>query len=138
MDLPLQQNGGDLAETIHTLIENLLSALYAPNGELSRLATLTFRDGSKQSLTAGQIMSGALIAAAVEQGKRRGCFRALQGGPPNVCADDLHAAMRRELRALCERLKPGLALQQLLNLPPDRDVVKIELGGMATRQLDEA
>jgi proteasome-associated ATPase len=126
-DLPVQGNGKGSADAIRSLIDNLLSALYAPNGEFSKLATLTFRDGSRQPLTASQLMSGALIAAAVEQGKRRGCFRALSGGPESVGAEDLHAAMRRELLSICERLKPGPALQQMLNLPPDRDVVKIEL-----------
>jgi proteasome-associated ATPase len=124
--VPVHQNGGGPAETIHDLIEDLLSALYAPNGDLSRLATLTFRDGSQLPLTASHIMSGALIAAAVEQGKRRGCFRALKGGPGAIGIEDLRAAVRRELDSICERLKPGPTLQQMLDLPPDRDVVKVE------------
>jgi proteasome-associated ATPase len=125
-DLPVRQNGHSGADTIHHLVEDLLSALYAPNGEFARLAMLTFRDGSRVPLSAGQILSGALIAAAVEQGKRRGCFRALDGGPGEVDADDLRSALRRELSAICTRLKPGLALQQMLDLSPDRDVVKVE------------
>ncbi len=127
IDVPVHHNGEGPAETIRALVENLISALYASNGEFSRLATLTFRDGSRQPLGASQLMSGALIAAVVEQAKRRGCFRALKGGPEPVGAEDLHAAMRRELQVICERLKPGLGLQQMLNLPPDRDVVKVEL-----------
>jgi proteasome-associated ATPase len=125
-DLPIRQNGHDIAATIHDLIEDMLSALYAPNGEFSGIAMLTFRDGSRVPLGASQILSGALIAAAVEQGKRRGCFRSLDGGPGEVDADDLRAALRRELSAICERLKPGPTLQQMLDLPPDRDVVKVE------------
>jgi proteasome-associated ATPase len=126
-DLPMRHNGHGGSELIQHLIEDLLSALYAPNGEFARLATLTFRDGSRLPLGASQIVSGALIAAAVEQGKRRGCFRALDGGPGDIDGDDLRAALRRELSAICMRLKPGLALQQMLDLPPDRDVVKVEL-----------
>jgi proteasome-associated ATPase len=124
-DLPVRRNG-DGGDTIDTLIEALLSALYAPNGEFSRLSMLTFRDGSRQPVTAAQVLSGALIAAAVEQAKRRGCFRALEGGPAEIGDEDLRAAMSRELSAICERMKPGLALQQMLDLPPDRDVVKVE------------
>jgi proteasome-associated ATPase len=126
-DLPVAHNGnGGRAETIKTVIDDMLAALYAPNGEMSRLAMLTFRDGSRRPLTASDVMSGALIAAAVEQGKRRGCFRALDGGPEEIDAEDLRAAMKRELAAICDRLKPGPALQQMLDLPPDRDVVKVE------------
>jgi proteasome-associated ATPase len=125
-DLPVRQNGHGGTDAIHHLIEDLLSALYAPNGEFARLAMLTFRDGSRVPLSAGQILSGALIAASIEQGKRRGCFRALEGGPGDVDATDLRSALRRELFAICARLKPGVALQQMLDLPPDRDVVKVE------------
>jgi proteasome-associated ATPase len=125
-DLPVCRNGKGPTETVHGLIDDMLGALYAPNGEFARLAMLTFRDGSRQPLGAAQIMSGALIAAAVEQAKRRGCFRALEGGPGEVGADDLRTAMRRELSSICDRLKPGPGLQQMLDLPPDRDVVKVE------------
>lgn len=125
-DLPVRLNGGGPSEAIPILIEDMLAALYAPNGKLTRLGMLTFRDGSRQPLTAAQVMSGALIAAAVEQAKRRGCFRVLNEGPAEIDADDLHAAMKRELLAICERLKPGPALQQMLDLPQDRDVVKVE------------
>jgi len=125
-DLPMRQNGHNGADATHHLVDDLLSGLYAPNGEFARLAMLTFRDGSRVPLSASQILTGALIAAAVEQGKRRGCFRALHGGLGDVEADDLRAALRRELSAICGRLKPGPALQQMLDLPPDRDVVKVE------------
>jgi proteasome-associated ATPase len=126
-DVPVQHNGDGPEEAIRTLSENLLCTLYAPNGELATLATMTFRDGSRRPLTSAQIMSGALIAAAVEQAKRRSCLRALHGGPEGIGAEDLHAALHSELSAICARLKPGPSLQQMLDLPPDRDVVRIDL-----------
>jgi proteasome-associated ATPase len=125
-DLPVRRNGHGAAEAVDDLVEDMLSALYAPNGEFSRLAVLTFRDGSRLPLSATQVMSGALIAAAIDRSKRRCCLRALKGGSSELEAEDLHAAMQRELNAICERLKPGPALQQMLDLPPDRDVVKVE------------
>jgi proteasome-associated ATPase len=125
-DLPLDLNGARPSEAAAALIDDLVAALYAPNGALGRLGTLTYRDGSREPLTAAQIMSGALIAAAVEQAKRRGCFRAMHDGPDSIDADDLRASLERELAAITERLKPGPALQQMLDLPPDRDVVKVE------------
>jgi proteasome-associated ATPase len=126
-DVPVQHNGDGQVEAIRALTENVLATLYAPNGELSTLATLTFRDGSRRPLTSAQIMSGALIAAAVEQAKRRSCLRVLNGGPEGIRSEDLHAALDRELSGICARLKPGPSLQQMLDLPPDRDVVRIEL-----------
>ena len=67
------------------------------------------------------------MADIVEQAKRRGCFRALEGETGDLTSEDLQAAIDLELCSIAERLKPGPALQQLLNLPQDLDVVKIEL-----------
>jgi proteasome-associated ATPase len=125
-DLPIAGNGhaGDLMQDV---IEDLLASIYAPNGELSRLATLTFRDGSRHPLLAAQVMSGAVIAAVAERAKRPGCLRGLKGGPAQIEPADLHAAVASELSAIAERLRPGPALSQMIDLPPDMDVVRIEL-----------
>jgi proteasome-associated ATPase len=125
-DLPIRRNG-DGTGAADDVIENLLAVIYSPNGELSNLATLTFRDGSRRPLRAAHVMSGALIAAAVEQAKRRGCVRVLNGGPAAIEETDLHASIARELTSIAERLRPGPALGQMLGLPPDHDVVRIEL-----------
>ena len=125
-DLPVSSNGNGHGGADEVL-ENVLATIYAPNGELSTMATLTFRDGSRRPLLAAQTMSGAVIAAAVEQAKRSGCARALKGGRPTLDGVDLHAAVARELSSIAERLKPGPALNQMLELPSDQDVVRIEL-----------
>ncbi|HLG19156.1 MAG TPA: ATP-binding protein [Bdellovibrionota bacterium] len=117
-------NGGD--ETSDKMIEAVLSHLYSPNGEFFNLATLTFRDGSRQPLTAPQVMSGALIANAVAGAKRQSCFRAIQGGPLGITVEDILCSTDRELSGITQRLRPGPALQQMLDLPGDRDVVKLE------------
>lgn len=126
-DLPVHENGRHGQEAAQDLIERALAAVYAPNGEFSTLATLTFRDGSRRPLTAAQVMSGALIADAVEQAKRRGCFRELNGEESEITSDDLAAAIARELSSIAERLRPGPALHQMLGLPQDLDVVRVEV-----------
>jgi hypothetical protein len=72
-------------------------------------------------------MSGALIANAVAEAKRRSCFRAIRRGPVGLTTLDLLAAIDRELGGIAQRLKPGPALQQMLDLPQDLDVVKVEV-----------
>jgi len=126
-DLPLGGNGNGSGASDEDVIEKLLAAVYAPNGEMSTLATLTFRDGSRRPLLAAHVMSGAVIAAAIDRAKRSGCTRALNGGPVVIDANDLHSAIARELTSIAERLKPGPSLNQMLGLPPDQDVVRIEL-----------
>ena len=124
--LPLTDHGAPPAEVAQTLIGEVLAAAYAPNGALSQLATLTFRDGSKRPVTAAQVMSGALIASAVNKAKRRACERALAGGQPGVTSADLLQALAGELDAIADRLRPGPALTQMLSLPQDMDVVRVE------------
>ena len=108
------------------MIEQALAATYAPNGELATLATLTFRDGTRRPLTAPQVMSGALIAAVVNRAKRRGCFRGLDGGPAGIASADLMESLAVELSAIAGRLRPGAALTQMLGLPQDMDVVRVD------------
>jgi proteasome-associated ATPase len=119
-DLPLADGGAP------AMIDAALAATYAPNGELGTLATLTFRDGARRPLAAPQVMSGALIAAVVNRAKRRGCFRGLDGGPAAVTLADLMESLAMELSAIAGRLRPGAALTQMLGLPQDMDVVRVE------------
>lgn len=110
-----------------SVIARSLSCVYAPNGELGQLGWLTFRDGSRKPLASAQLMSGALIANAVSDAKRRSCLRVLRGQAADIAADDLLDALRHELTGLASRLKPGAGLRQLLDLPTDLDVVRIEI-----------
>jgi proteasome-associated ATPase len=132
-DLPYQTNGNGgepterMAERMaEQMIEAALSSIYSPGGENHTLATLAFRDGSRKPLKAAQVMSGALISNAVREAKERSCRRALKHGPVGISAADLLAALDRQLSSIAQRLKPGPALQQMLELPQDLDVVKVE------------
>jgi proteasome-associated ATPase len=116
-------------ELREAVITRILSRLYAPNGDLARLGHLTFRDGSRRPLHAAHLMSGALIANAVTEAKQRSCLRVLDGRPAAITLQDLEEALHHELFGLASRLKPGAGLKQLLDLPSDLDVVRIELDG---------
>jgi proteasome-associated ATPase len=127
-DLPYYNTNGRGPEQVSAeMIETALARLYAPNGEAATLGTLVFRDGTRGPLTAPQVMSGALIAQAVAEAKRQSCLRAVRGQPMGLTTPDLLAALERQLTAIAHRLKPGPALRQMLDLPEDRDVVKVEL-----------
>lgn len=121
-------------ELRHAAIDRLLSRIYAPNGAMAELGRLTFRDGSRKSLTAAQLITGAMIANAVTEAKFESCRRAEQGQSEGLTADDLQQALDRELISHASRLKPGPGLKQVLDLPSDLDVVDIKI----TAQLLEA
>lgn len=125
-DLPYypSANGNNPVESI---VAQVLAGVFAPNGEQHTLATLTFRDGSRHTLTAPQVLSGAVLANVVAEAKRCGCLRALRGGPQGLTAPDLLKALDNELVSIAHRLKPGPALTQMLDLSPDLDVVRVDV-----------
>ena len=125
-DLPLVVNGGGREAAAEAVVESAVAAMYAPNGEFSTLATLVFRDGSRRPLRAAEVISGAQIADAVEDVKRRSIERLLQGEPEQIVAGDLYSAVGNQLASLAQRLRPGPTLRQMLDLPQDLDVVKVE------------
>jgi proteasome-associated ATPase len=127
-ELPYYSNNGKSPDhAAAEMIETALARLYAPNGEAFSLGTLLFRDGTRAPLTAPQVMSGALIAQAVAEAKRQSCLRAVRGQPLGLTTAGLLVALDRQLSAIAHRLKPGPGLRQMLDLPEDRDVVKVEL-----------
>ena len=126
-DLPLLVNGGGREAAAEAFVDFAVAAMYAPNGEFSTLATLVFRDGSRRPLRAAEVISGALIAEAVEEVKRRSVARLLQGEPEEIVADDLYTAVGGQITSLAQRLRPGPTLRQMLDLPQDLDVVKVEV-----------
>jgi proteasome-associated ATPase len=127
-DLPYHSTNGNRGEeAAGGMIDAALSHLYSPNGEFYHLATLTLRDGSRRPLTAPQLMTGALIANIAALAKRQSCFRAIAGGPVGITTDDLLRSADQELSNITQRLRPGPALQQMLDLPQDLDVVKVEV-----------
>ena len=108
------------------LVEDALSAMYSPNGELATLAKLFFRDGSSQALTPAMVVSGAVLRNSVGSAKQRACRRELRGGPGGVTSEDLLGALAAEFANITHRLKPGPALHALLDFPDDLDVVRVE------------
>jgi proteasome-associated ATPase len=126
-------NGGGSEGLIDETIEAVLARIYAPNGEVRTLASLVFRDGERRPVTAVEVMSGALLVRSVNEAKERSCRRALRGQPVGIAASDLLAAVDGQLRAIAERLRPGPALRDLLDLPTDLDVVKVEMDGWLKR-----
>jgi proteasome-associated ATPase len=126
-DVPYYGVNGDGADkAINEMIHAALATLYAPNGGAFSLAVLVFRDGSRRPVTAPDVISGALIAQAVADAKRRSCLRVIRGHPAGVTAQDVLASVEQQIRGIVQRLRPGTGLRQMLELPEDLDVVKVE------------
>lgn len=125
-ELPYAMNGDQRGSPGEEIVERVLSALYAPNGEFATLARLHFRDGSIRPVTPGMVMSGALVRNAVEGARRRSSLRTVKGGREGISISDVLAAFDRELWTTVQHLKPGPSIR-ILDLPPDMDVVRVEI-----------
>jgi proteasome-associated ATPase len=127
-DLPYASNGTPPsgAADAASLIEVALSRLFAPRGASHVLATLTFRNGSTRQVTAPEVLSGALIENAVNKAKKRSAQRSVLGSG-GLTATDLCSALDAELGQVARQLQPGPSLRHLLGLPPDQDVVRVDV-----------
>ncbi|MBI4168888.1 MAG: hypothetical protein HY510_03010, partial [Acidobacteria bacterium] len=127
-DLPYWGVNGEGAEPVRdALVEQALASIYAPNGEAATLGTLVLRDGSRRTVTAPEVMSGALIAQVVADAKRRSALRTIRGQASGLTTCDLLEALDRQVAGITQRLKPGPALRQMLDLPSDLDVVSVDV-----------
>jgi proteasome-associated ATPase len=127
-DLPYAQNGHQLSgeACALALIDQALSRLFAPRGASHLVATLTFRDGTTRQVTAPDVLTGALIANAVNHAKKQSALRAVQGNG-GLTAEDVCRALDAELIQAAHQLQPGHQLHTLLGLPADQDVVRIDV-----------
>jgi proteasome-associated ATPase len=134
--LPYRVDGAQGAEAAEILTEHALSALYAEHGDLHVLGQLVLRDATRRPVVAPEVLSGAMIRNAVTAAKRRSCFRALHGQAAGLGTADILESMSGELAVIARGMRPGPALRQMLQLPTDLDVVKVELppAGQAQRR----
>lgn len=127
-DLPYASNGHTApgGEAAEALVEVVLSRLFAPRSASHVLATMTFRDGKSRQITAPELLSGALIENTVNKAKKRSAQRALIG-QSGITAADLCSALDDELAQAAQHLRPGPHLHDLLDLPPDQDVIRVDV-----------
>lgn len=115
----------DSSEVRVALISQLVSQLYAPNGE-NELATLTFRDGKRRVVKAPDLISGASIAKIASDAVERAGMREIETGESGLRLSDLLAAAAEEFSAAARVLTPANCHRYLSDLPQDVDVVRVE------------
>lgn len=113
------------ATTRATLIDTVLSRLYAPNAE-SAVATIAFRDGTTRPVLARELVSGAFLANLARASAERGCARELAEGVIGVTMADVLDAVDEELGNAASALTPANCHAHLDGLPQDLAVVRVE------------
>jgi proteasome-associated ATPase len=108
-----------------TLIEDVVSRLYSPNGD-NRLAVLRFRDGTTRTIAARDLMSGRLIEQLCRSARRSAFRRDRDGGAVGLVAGDLDDAIAWALARLAATVTPRNCRAHLADLPQDLDVVSVD------------
>lgn len=107
------------------LIESTLARLYSSNGE-SDVARIAFRDGSRRTIKASDIISGANIAKMARDAIFDACLRSVESDDGGVRLDDVLDAVSTELANCARMLTAANCRHHLANLPQDVEVVGIE------------
>jgi proteasome-associated ATPase len=106
------------------LIEPALEHLYARSGGAGVLARATLGDGNTLEIRARDVVSGAMLAGAVERAKHAAAHRALGGGP-GLAPEDLLAALDEALDGEAQRLGSEHAARRTLDHPDARRIARV-------------
>jgi proteasome-associated ATPase len=109
------------------LLEALVSHLYAPNGR-GELATITFADSSRRTVTAPDLVSGAVLKNIADQAREKACFRAARHGEGagQLALHDLLDAADRVFGETARLLTRFNCHNHLTDLPADATVAGVE------------
>jgi proteasome-associated ATPase len=120
-DLPYGQG-----ESVETVVEAAIGHLFAEQGGAGSVATITLANGERQRVTAPAVLSGALLASAVERAKHVAADReeAPDGG---LCVSDVLTALDQALSAEADKLKAPHAARRILDLPGAADIARVEI-----------
>ena len=126
-DIPYAANGhGDDAEAAQAeIIRSVVSRLYAPNG-LGELAQILFDDNKvTRSVTAADLISGAMIANIAQTAIDAACVREAEGGEPGVSLSDVLTAADEKFETVISVLTPENCGSYVSGLPRDKRVVDV-------------
>jgi proteasome-associated ATPase len=124
-ELPYADVGG-APGTARDLIDGLSSYLHAHEGGAAAVAHVTYTNGDKREIAAADVLSGALLASAVERAKHVAARRDLEGDR-GIRAEDLFAAVDQALAAEARKLSAKLHARQVLDDPRADDIVHVEV-----------
>lgn len=124
-DLPYAP-AGDGAARAAACVDAAVAHLYDAHGGAGTLATVTLLSGDRLAVTAAHVMSGALVASAVERAKHAAAERHTDadGG---LAVEDLLDALDRALVAETEKLRLPHAARRILDLPRAEEIIRVEV-----------
>jgi proteasome-associated ATPase len=119
-------DAGDAAEACATLIDAATSFLHAPEGGAGILATATLQNSERREIGPPAVLSGALLASAVDRAKHVAARRHLQGGE-GITLEDLLDALDEALTAEARKASAPHVARQMLSFDGSDEIVLVEL-----------
>ena len=124
-NMPFSNGNGSNSAAREEILESTLSRLYSPNGD-GDVASLTFRDGRRQTVRMSELLSGAVLAKLAHAAARRALLREIATGERGIHLSDVLVAIADEIETWARILTPANCRRYLDNLPQDVDVVSVE------------
>jgi ATP-dependent 26S proteasome regulatory subunit len=109
-----------------TLVDAGVAWLYAPEGGAGPVLSVTLRDASVHEIAPMQVMSGSLLAGAVERAKHAAAHRSLVGSE-GLLIEDLLGALDEALGAEARKIESPAAARAVLGIPHAREIVRVQL-----------
>ena len=119
-DLPLdpalvKERGGEPALVVASLVQDTIDSIFN-RVDANRLLSIRLRNGHKQVLYRGDLVSGAILSSIVQRAKEKAIDRIIQDGQSTgLLAQDLADAVSEEFRE-GEMLPPDDAAEEWLKL----------------------
>ncbi len=123
--LLFHSNGMPPAETRETMVDLAVTRLYAPNGE-NQICQIQFRNGSRRTVTARELVSGRMIGQICEVACDRAFERHVAGSSEGLELADMAYAIDEALARMSSTITLHSARSYLDSLPQDMDIVRVE------------
>ncbi len=124
-DLPYAADG-EASTGATAVIDAAVGFLFAPRGGAGSIATVTLADSTRHEITAPAVISGALIASAVERAKHVAAARHADGSG-GLAVEDVLAALDQALSAETDKIRSPAAARRTLDFPGAADIVHVDI-----------
>jgi len=124
-DLPYAA-GAEAAVSPETVVDAAVAYLFAEHDSAGPIVTVTLANGTRHEIRAPAVLSGALLAGAVERAKHVAAHRHLSG-EPGLAVEDVLMALDQALSAEADKLQSPAAARRILDFPGADDIVRVEL-----------
>jgi proteasome-associated ATPase len=112
--------------TVDELIQPLLGSIYSPRSPYAQLATVKLNDGRQLSITARELISGAMLEGLVRRASREAAVREAESGRAGgLSATDLAQALDAELLGITSLLSPMNVKSYVRSIPHDAHPVDV-------------